>query len=189
MSTTYPATPRQIEYVKDLIDGSSMDDEAKADAHAWVDGGNLTKRNASEAIERLKTKQVRHSSGRVSGPATRTDYEPESGMYRLPNGDVVRVYFGQQSGKQLAKKLVDTGVPYPKDEEGKAAEGTIHEWEYLGKAGRFVSPETPKLSLEEAKEYGRMSGTCCRCGRRLDVPESVEAGIGPVCGGKTEEYR
>lgn len=27
-------------------------------------------------------------------------------------------------------------------------------------------------------------GTCCRCGRRLTTPESIEAGIGPVCAGR-----
>jgi hypothetical protein len=27
-------------------------------------------------------------------------------------------------------------------------------------------------------------GACCRCGRKLTTPESVEKGIGPVCEGK-----
>lgn len=27
-------------------------------------------------------------------------------------------------------------------------------------------------------------GVCCRCGRKLTVPESVAAGIGPTCAGK-----
>ena len=27
-------------------------------------------------------------------------------------------------------------------------------------------------------------GTCCRCGRKLTTPESIEAGIGPVCATK-----
>ena len=27
----------------------------------------------------------------------------------------------------------------------------------------------------------RHSGKCCRCGRKLTTPESIEAGIGPVC--------
>jgi hypothetical protein len=27
-------------------------------------------------------------------------------------------------------------------------------------------------------------GKCCRCGRTLTVPESIEAGIGPECAGK-----
>lgn len=27
-------------------------------------------------------------------------------------------------------------------------------------------------------------GRCCRCGRKLTVPESIEAGIGPECAGR-----
>ena len=27
-------------------------------------------------------------------------------------------------------------------------------------------------------------GRCCVCGRKLTVPESIESGIGPVCGGR-----
>lgn len=29
--------------------------------------------------------------------------------------------------------------------------------------------------------YGRLTGTCCICGRMLEDPNSIEAGIGPVC--------
>jgi len=28
------------------------------------------------------------------------------------------------------------------------------------------------------------SGNCCRCGRKLTVPESIETGIGPICAEK-----
>jgi Family of unknown function (DUF6011) len=28
------------------------------------------------------------------------------------------------------------------------------------------------------------AGKCCRCGRKLTTPESIEAGIGPECAGK-----
>jgi len=35
--------------------------------------------------------------------------------------------------------------------------------------------------LEAAKQYGRMSGRCGVCGRDLTDPESIAAGIGPVC--------
>lgn len=27
-------------------------------------------------------------------------------------------------------------------------------------------------------------GRCCKCGRKLTTPESIESGIGPVCAGK-----
>jgi hypothetical protein len=34
------------------------------------------------------------------------------------------------------------------------------------------------------KAYARMSGNCYVCGRTLTTPESIEAGIGPICAGK-----
>lgn len=38
--------------------------------------------------------------------------------------------------------------------------------------------------LEYAKEYGRQTGICCCCNRELTDPESIQAGIGPICQGK-----
>jgi SWI/SNF-related matrix-associated actin-dependent regulator of chromatin subfamily A-like protein 1 len=38
--------------------------------------------------------------------------------------------------------------------------------------------------LASAKAYGRHSGRCCVCNRKLTTPDSIEAGIGPVCGKK-----
>jgi hypothetical protein len=38
--------------------------------------------------------------------------------------------------------------------------------------------------LETAKQYGRLSGRCASCGRDLTDPESIAAGIGPICANK-----
>lgn len=38
--------------------------------------------------------------------------------------------------------------------------------------------------LAAAVKYGRLSGRCCSCGRDLTNPDSIDAGIGPVCAGK-----
>lgn len=38
--------------------------------------------------------------------------------------------------------------------------------------------------LEQAVAYGRQTGTCACCGRELTDPESIAAGIGPVCASK-----
>lgn len=82
----------------------------------------------------------------------------------------------------------------------KAADG-----EYLGKIGpdgnfrtvRECSLETKEAVIahiatmqtaDEVREAailsGKETGTCCCCGRELTNPESIEAGIGPVCATK-----
>lgn len=38
--------------------------------------------------------------------------------------------------------------------------------------------------LGTAQKYGRESGRCCSCGRDLTDPESIAAGIGPICATK-----
>jgi hypothetical protein len=46
-----------------------------------------------------------------------------------------------------------------------------------------LSDET-LMTLEDAKEFGRLYGMCCQCGATLTDEKSIEAGIGPVCAGK-----
>lgn len=41
-----------------------------------------------------------------------------------------------------------------------------------------------EVDLDQAKEFGRAFGVCMICGRRLTNPDSIEAGIGPVCAGR-----
>ena len=40
-----------------------------------------------------------------------------------------------------------------------------------------TKPLPPEYAIQHA-------GRCCRCGRMLTVPESIESGIGPECAGK-----
>lgn len=125
------------------------------------------------AIAKDKPKAERTQPSAPSKTTAQGDRYVEAGMYRLENGDIVRVYFGQQSGVMLAKKLVND-------------HGDHWDWDYMGKASRFIEAGTPKLSIEEAAKFGKMTGSCAVCARRLDVPESVERGIGPVCFGRME---
>lgn len=46
-----------------------------------------------------------------------------------------------------------------------------------------LRPET-KMTLEQAKHYGKMYGMCIKCGRTLTDEVSIAEGIGPVCAGK-----
>lgn len=66
-------------------------------------------------------------------------------------------------------------------------EGVEGRWEYAGMASRFVTV-ADKMTKEEAVRFGHDFGICCVCGAQLDDPNSVEAGIGPICGKKSEYY-
>ena len=43
---------------------------------------------------------------------------------------------------------------------------------------RHLNTEQNKLASVKVSHEGK----CCRCGRKLTVPESIESGIGPECG-------
>lgn len=98
--------------------------------------------------------------------------ELESGMYRDPDaGVIMKVYRAVHgSGYMCAKELIVD------------ADNTAR-FEYLGLATRFVKAEW-RMSLEEAKAFGKVYGVCCCCGATLTDEHSIEAGIGPVCAGK-----
>jgi len=66
--------------------------------------------------------------------------------------------------------------------------------EYQGKLidGKFFATATTHIDqireacsspLEMAKDHGRKTGTCCQCNRELTNPDSIKAGIGPICAG------
>lgn len=105
------------------------------------------------------------------------EVEIKAGAYRLEDGSFVRVYRGQQSRKMLAAMLINITA---EDRDGA--------WQYLGMASRFVKPTDHRLTVEECEELTAASGAdhswCCVCGRRLDDPNSVSRGIGPVCRAK-----
>lgn len=53
-------------------------------------------------------------------------------------------------------------------------------WEYAPGAMRLLTGAA-RLTVEQAAALGRRYGICVVCGRTLSDPESVAAGIGPVC--------
>lgn len=86
----------------------------------------------------------------------------EEGVYRR-QGKVFRVV--TKDGRRFAEEMVRGKYVY--------AKGMVYR---LGPADR--------LTLEEAKAWGRREIRCIRCGTALEKKESREAGIGPVCATK-----
>lgn len=92
----------------------------------------------------------------------------EDGIYRTPDGTVVKVQIAVHgSGNLYGKRLdLDTG-------------------EFVYEAGllKLLRPEY-RLSREEAGALGKLYGRCMVCGRTLTDEYSIANGIGPVCAGR-----
>ncbi|APC46264.1 hypothetical protein HWB05_gp002 [Streptomyces phage BRock] len=61
-------------------------------------------------------------------------------------------------------------------------------WEYDSRESAKVKSgilagDVKRVTPEDAKRFGDLYGTCMKCSRTLTKPESIAAGIGPVCAG------
>lgn len=121
------------------------------------------------------------------------------GMHRTADGTIYKVQRAVHgSGQPYAKKLTrhaeceghettsgavgsldycdGTCVPADSDEVT---------WSFVYAPGAINElSEGTRLSIEEAKEWGVLYGTCCVCAATLTDEKSIERGIGPICGKK-----
>ena len=163
-------SPRQRELMASLVEQLRQLDPELANqaeqyetrmAGKWTPGRNG---NASRWIDRLisKVRELRKA---------RPVVEIEDGMYIL-DGVVYKVQHAVHgSGRQYAKRLV-AGSP-----------GERASFEYAPGVIRKLRPEH-RMTMDQAKEWGALYGTCCQCGRVLTNEDSIEAGIGPICASK-----
>jgi len=67
-------------------------------------------------------------------------------------------------------------------------DGQLHLWRRAAANAPSALVEAMATILGDpsaaARNFGLMSGVCGICNRKLTVPESIEAGIGPVCARK-----
>lgn len=157
LATQSPATDKQIEFLIKLL-AEKIEDPAKSlDAIKWVNEHKLSKATASAKIsEYMAMPTVRKAFSSTS--------ELDEGMYRM-NDEIFKVY-RTQAGHLATKQLTEDG------------------FEYMGRKPLHSLTAEHRMTLDEAKEYGKVTGTCCNCGRTLTNEESIEAGIGPICAGK-----
>ncbi len=155
------ASDKQLDLVKKLAGERKVPADLLAKVAYVVGGGRPTMEGTSGLIDALFA-------------APKVEVAPvaiEAGVY-TDGTTTFRVYLGQNSGRMLAAKVVE--------HDGHA------EFEYAGQADRFITSAFCKLTIEEAARFGKATGTCIVCARRLDVPESVDRGIGPVCYAKMQ---
>jgi len=159
---TNPATDKQVSYLRALADERDFREEDRARLLSRLDAG-LDKSLASESIDWLLRRPRRVEQKAPSAPAT----PAEEGFYYL-DGCVYKVQNAVHgSGNNYAKVLGHVS--------GR--------WSYA--PGMVMKlREEHRMTMEQAREFGRLYGVCARCGRTLTDEESIAAGIGPVCAGK-----
>jgi hypothetical protein len=133
-------------------------------------GKLVTKGEASKALDFLfpapwKPREAAPKTAQKA-PAGAT----EDGMYKLGNRIV-----------KVQKAVHGSGNLYAKELLGSKEEGFYFEYA-PGLINKLTADD--KLSLEEAKAFGALYGTCCCCGRTLTREVSIAAGIGPDCAKK-----
>lgn len=180
------ATPKQLNYIATLADERGMPEVLRTAMKVSSDGTPIrdadgvmipiiTKREASDLISKLlDTPKPRRTSPAV---------EITEGMYRTPDGEIYKVQRAVHgSGHLYAKRLV-VEVDAQRDGQGNILVPAVVYFDMARGAVRKLRPEW-KMSLDEAKQFGALYGTCCVCGRTLTNEASIEAGIGPICAGK-----
>lgn len=196
LAVTWAADPAAVPGISDIATSdlvgqrvnqiltASRESAAPEHDYAWAP---LTKKGATALIDWLKPlprKEIAKAAAATpANPQPAKAVELEDGMYLL-GGSYYKVQHAVHgSGKQYAKLAVITGVDangVPVERDADAYEVSF---EYAPGVVAKLSPAN-KLTYEQAKEFGMIYGTCCRCGRTLTDELSIALGIGPVCGGR-----
>jgi hypothetical protein len=190
------ATDKQIDFICLLADQKETPAEAERIKKQAVEGF-WGRRSISGEIMRLKAITNRPAEKATeSHEESQTPVDLDAGMYRMDE-TIYKVQVAVHgSGHPYAKRLTPTGYCGVCGEHKNYHEGDSkneitgdHEFkakwvfDYAPGAIQQLQPEH-KLSLEEAKNFGALYGTCCCCGTTLTNEESIEKGIGPICEGK-----
>lgn len=161
-----PASEKQINFIKSLINDRKVDQCAAPTAIYYIEDliakeqfTSITKVMASSAIDQLMA-----GPKKVSAKAVANSKTIEPGFYKVGD-NIYKVQKSPNSGYCFAKVL------------------TGHGFEYAKGAIKTIMP-ADKLTLEDAKEYGKVHGSCIICQRTLTDEASINAGIGPICAGK-----
>lgn len=160
------ATDRQVNYVRKLMDerdGTTVNAEFRATVEAEIAAG-ISGAAISAIITLLTTPEMRPPRG--GNRAERV--ELEAGMYR--KGDTFYRVKVSKAGNWYAQELRIN------DDTGRI------DFRYVGKVYGLVAEH--RLAQDEARAFGVETGNCICCGAVLTNPDSIAAGIGPICAGK-----
>lgn len=107
------------------------------------------------------------------------------GMYRTSEGRIFKVQRAVNgSGNLYAKELkrdVAVGNVFGAVDQGR--------WKFVYSPGTIRKLRLEdKMTVDQAREFGALYGTCMICGRTLTDETSIAHGIGPICEGRMTEW-
>ena len=171
-------TANQVNYINILVerraemyDRVGMGEEAKAvrETATTIDVWNLER----TAIDALKEGNERIRA-RLAEIAPKTPkVELTDGMYRTADGKIYKLQWNREKTNLYGKELITETF------DGETTSSFV----YAPGVTRRVTLDD-KMTLEEAKEYGKLYSNCVVCGRKLTNEQSIAEGIGPICSGR-----
>lgn len=142
---------------------TSLNSQLSSPILTETDISKITFAEVNNTLDMLKSKIANE---RNAPKATKAATVITPGIYRNEeSGEIFKVYKARGGSHLLCKKMIDD------------------EFVYQGAANRFIRG-CVRVSIDEAKEYGRRTGSCMICSRELTNPESITNGIGPICASK-----
>lgn len=166
-------------------------DHEEAAMNAMVQAGEAaedvavyTAKAALDTRAAASTPAPTHSSASVDHRASAGPAITEDGMYRTADGAIYKVQYAiHGSGRLYAKLLVVEREPV-RDAEGTIVEPAKVRFDYAPGMVNKLQP-SDKLTVEAAKAFGALYGTCVRCGKGLTLEDSIKRMMGRTCYGKT----
>lgn len=153
------ATDRQYAFIDQLLADRNHDEADEWYLETIIDvqhGHTIGKRQASFLIDFLQSCPRRqHARHGATCPTEEGMYETGEGIFRVRRS---------QAGRLYAKTLDPSTGDFAYEE-----------------AAIYRLTDTDRMTLDRAREIGKMFGRCCVCGAELSDPKSVENGIGPIC--------
>lgn len=201
-------TQPQVDFLTSLLDqrefsNATPEQERQiATIRLGLLNGSLGKYAASGHINFLKgfprKAQVTREKANAAGqPAPTRAVITQDGMYRNPEtGEIFKVQWNRASGDGRAlyakrmhlvyfngeENTDTTSIPLQDNGQVNFRESHVT-FRYAPGAVRTLRPEW-RMTIEQARAFGALYGTCLRCNRTLTREESIERSMGPVCAGR-----
>jgi len=173
--------------------------EDNEDVHAWLVANAKTGNEFAGSLLSYAKRKGQLSTGQLNAVLNNVEKDKEKaktetpsdidlsslpkGYYAVPNGDTRLKIAVRRPGKNSNWQgwtFVDAGAAYGNRQTyGKQAPDGLYAGKIQDQLKEVLAD--PKAAMVA---YGKLTGTCGKCGRILEDETSVAAGIGPICASK-----